>query len=51
MPDAGSSVECLRNINFFFFFCYFSGFAFKIVDTVCLSLRKRDLWYNDLWNE
>ena len=63
--DAGSRVECLRNINRLQNMCYyFSGFGFRntIVEKIWAVVFKKGvfvcvcvcgggyLWYNDLWN-
>ena len=51
--DAGSRVECSRNINTLQNICYcFSGFGFQNCEqNLTCGLREKDLWYNDLWNE
>ena len=50
----GSRVECPRKITSFqnMCYCFVSGFAFRNCEyNSSCSLRKRDEWYNGLWNE
>ena len=52
--DADSHVECPRNINRLQnLLCYcFSEFVVQNYEyNLSRGLRKRDLWYNDLWDE